>query len=553
VLTTSADRPPALTDYLAVLRRRKWIIIIVPIVAGLVALQYSSSQPSVYQAQAQVLVQRSSGVPGVPEPPAYDPARFLTTQAKIARSSEVADRVAAAERVPQVSAGEVLAATSVSPDVEADLLNVSASSESPTNAVVLANAYAQVFTRYKIELETGRINEDLRVQEAAAERLRKSGGTASTAYQSLVEEQAFLRRARRTIESNTRVLQQATGAAKVQPRPRRAFILAELLGAVFAFALILLAEALDRRVRTEEEIAEGLQLPLLGRVSPPPHRLAKKNELVMLAEPMGADSEAFRKLRGTIEFVTFQHEAAYRTIMFTSAAPREGKSTTVANLAVAVARSGRRVALLDLDLRRPSLHTFFRIPAEPGLTDVAVGRETLAHAMRHFALPTTGGLESAGETNGRPASPPDGAGAASDLEGVLHLLPSGTIPPAAGEFVAGERVSALLNDLREEFDVVLVDAPPLTVVGDAMALSAAVDAIVVVAPFGIERPLLQAVAQELQNCRAAALGFVLTDSPHTDAYAYGYHSYDHEHKRRARPPKARGRQASAAESAARET
>jgi Mrp family chromosome partitioning ATPase len=548
VTDTSGHRPTTLADYLAILRRRKWIVITVPVVAALVALQYSSSQSSLYQARAQVLVNRSAGIVtavtgGQVDPAVYDPTRYLTTQARIARSPTLAARVAAADGVPPVSAGEVLGSSDVSPDAEADLLNISVSRENPDEAVALANAYAHELTRYKTEVDTAQINEALTTLSAREARLRRSGLTDSTAYEKLLEDQTRLQTLGRLLANSTSVLEPATGAAKIQPRPRRAFILAELLGALFALGLVFLAEALDRRVRTEDEITEGLQLPLLGRVSEPPPSLRKSNELVMLAEPMGVHAEAFRKLRGTLEFVNFQHEAGYRTIMFTSAAPREGKSTTIANLAIAVARSGRRVALVDLDLRRPSLHTFLGGSAEPGLTDVAVGREPLARAMRHLSLPTTGGLETKVEGNGRPDVPYHGPDGQPDLEGVLHFLPCGTVPPAAGEFVASERVAALLNDLREAFDVVLVDAPPLTVVGDAMTLSAAVDAIVVVTPFGIERPLLQAVTRELQNCRAAALGFVLTGAPHTGAYAYGYHSYDRDHRRRGRSAGARGRQA----------
>src|SRR5829696_364698 len=538
VTETSGHRPATLADYLAILWRRKWIIIIVPVLAALLAYQYSSRQPSVYQAQAQVLVQRSEF-----EDSASDPTRYLTTQAQIARSRDLAARVAEAEGVPPMTADEVLAQSSVSPDADADLLNISVSSGNPRDAVIVANAYANEFASYKSERDTGRIDRRLRALKAQAAELRQSAGPASTAYQAVRQEIVEFEVARTSIEGKTRVLQPATSAAKIQPRPRRAFILAELLGAVFALGLVFLAEALDRRVRTEDEIAKGLQLPLLGRVSEPPASLQKSKELVMLAEPMGVHAEAFRKLRGTLEFVSFQHQAAYRTIMFTSAAPREGKSTTIANLAIAIARSGRRVALIDLDLRRPSLHTFLGGSPEPGLTDVAVGRELLARAMRHLSLQTGGGLEIKVERNGRPEVSSDGSDGHPDLDGVLHFLPCGTIPPAAGEFVASERVAALLNHLREAFDVVLVDAPPLTVVGDAMTLSAVVDAIVVVTPFGIERPLLQAVARELQNCRAAALGFVLTGAPDTGAYAYGYHSYDRDLRRRAHSAEARGRQA----------
>jgi polysaccharide biosynthesis transport protein len=529
---TSAHPPTTLTDYLAVLRRRKWIIIVVPVLAALAAFQYSSSQPSVYQAHATVQVDRSSvvaAITGVPDPAASDPTRYLTNQAKIARSSKVATRVAAAEDVPRITAGALLGASDVTPDAEADLLNFSVSNGNPGDAVVLANAYAQEFTRYKTQDDATEINDALRAREANAARLRRTGETGSLAYETLLQELSKLAAVRRLVANSTSVLEPATGAVKVEPRPRRALMLGGLFGAVLALGLAFLAEALDRRIRTEGEIQELLGLPLLGRISRPPPSLRKENGLVMLAEPMGVHAEEFRKLWGTIDFVNIQRGAASRAIMFTSAAQREGKSTTVANLAIALARSGRRVALVDLDLRRPFLHTFFGAPTEPGFTDVVVGRETLDRAVRHLSLPTAGGLESLGERNGQPSAP---SGVSNDrVETMLQFLPCGTIPPAAGEFLAGERVSAVLHVLRHQFDVVLVDAPPITVVGDAMTLSPAVDAIVVVTSFGIERPLVDDLARELKNCRATTLGLVLTGVALSDPYAHGYRYRDHARPR----------------------
>jgi polysaccharide biosynthesis transport protein len=515
VTETSAHRPTTLLDYLAILRRRKLIIIAVPVVAALAAFQYSSSQPSVYQAYAQVLVQRSDEA-------ASDPTRYLTTQARVARSSKLAARIAAAKGVPRMTAGEILANSKVTADAEADLLNISVSSGNPRDAEVLANAYAREFTEFKIEQDTARIDKDLRAVKAQAAGLRMRGGAASIAYQTLMQRQSDLELERLAAEGNTSVLQPATGATKVQPRPRRALILGGLLGAVLALGLAFLAEALDRRVRTEDEIQELLGLPLLGRVSRPPSSARETNGLVMLTEPMGVRAEEFRKLWGAIEFVNIQRGAASRTIMFTSAAQREGKSTTVANLAIALARSGRRVALVDLDLRRPSLHTFFGIDAEPGFTDVVVGRETLDRAVRHLSLPTAGGLESLGERNGQPSAPSSVPSSPPADEAILHFLPCGTIPPTAGEFLASERVSALLSELREQFDVLLVDAPPITVVGDAMTVSGAIEAIIAVTSLRIERPLLDELARELQNCRAATLGFVLAGAPLTERY-HAYH------------------------------
>ena len=120
----------------------------------------------------------------------------------------------------------------------------------------------------------------------------------------------------------------------------------------------------------------------------------------------------------------------------------------------------------------------------------------------------------------------------SDAKAVLHFVPSGTIPPAADELLESERVSTLLTELSEKFDVVLVDAPPLLAVGDVLTLSTKVDAMVVIARLGIHRPQLHELARQLQNCRAPILGYVLTGVSHGDSYSYGYgydpHVYDVE-------------------------
>jgi Mrp family chromosome partitioning ATPase/capsular polysaccharide biosynthesis protein len=484
VTETPARRPTTLTDYLAILRRRKLMLVVVPVVTALGALQYSSSRPSVYQAQTRVMV-----IP-VSDRAAADPARYLRNVAQMARAPALARRVAAAAGVPGLTAGEVLAASTVTPDPDADMLNIWVSHANPRAAVLVANTYAGQLPRYKDALEA-----------------QTSGNKMS----------------------NLTVLEPAADATKTQPRPRHDFILGGLLGAVFAVGLVVLAEALDRRVRNDAEVEELLRLPLLGRVSRPPHPLRTENRLVMLAEPTGVYAEMFRKLRGAIEFANLQRGAASTTIMFTSAVQREGKSTTVANLAIALAQSEQRVVLVDLDLRQPFLHTFFGVRDEPGFVDAVVGRETLDRAIRHLSLPASGGLDSVTERNGQRTDSFSAPTRASETDAALHFLPSGTIPPAPGAFLATERASALLAELHRQFDVVLVDAPPLTLVGDAMTLSAVVDAIVVVASVRTNRPVLEELAHELQNCRAPTLGVVLTGVPlsegYRDDYWYGLYHY----------------------------
>lgn len=525
----STDRPATLAEYLAILRRRKWIIIGLPVMAALVAYAASTTQSSLYQAKSEVLFNPASIPAELAQltPTSLTDPKYLPTQASIARTRALAEKVVEAASVPGVTAGQFLGQSSATARADVNILDLSVSYANAHDAAVLATAYAEEVTRYRTELDTKAIRHQINIYDARIRSLRALGQTSSPPYDDLVQKKFTLETLGPTLQTSS-VLQRADAASKVRPRPRRNAIIGGLLGALLGLGLAFLAEALDKRVRSDKEIEETLGLPLLGRLPTPARSLRKTNQLVMLATPTGVHSETFRKLRTSLEFVNLDGGA--RTIMVTSAVQREGKSTTVANLAIALARAGRRVALVDLDLRRPFLHSFFRMRCENGFTDVVVNRLALHDAIRPIALPA--GSDPAMSRNGRPLSSSEGSGfnGRSNAEAVLHLLPSGTIPPAADEFLERERVSALLDDLSKQFDVVLVDAPPLLAVGDVLALSASVDAILVITRLGINRPQLHELARQLRNCRAAILGLVITGASHSDSYSYGYgydpHVYD---------------------------
>ena len=525
-------RPATLADYLAILRRRKWIVISLPIVAALVAFFTSTAQSASYKASASVYVNLSNLAAAVaninPNPSGGDPTRLLTNQAALARSDELARRVVQAAHVPGVSPGAFLGESSATPRSDADFLNLSVTSPNPQAAVRLANAYAQEFTRYKTEVDTDSVNKAIASNEATLKSLRAQGQVGTPAYDTAVGDLAQLRTFGKLLANNASVQQIAGAASKVRPRPRRSAILAGLLGLVVGLGLAFLVEALDRRVRSEQEIEKALEIPLLGRIPKPERRLRGTNKLVMLEEPQGVHAQTFRKLRTSLEFVNFDREA--RRIMVTSAMQGEGKSTTLANLAVALARAGRRVALVDLDIRTPTLHTFFGIGEVQGFTDVVVDRITLEKAIRPFVI----------RAGGHPGQPQNGNLAADasngnpDVECVLHLLPSGTIPPAADEFLERDRVATVLEDLSQRFEIVLVDAPPMLAVGDVLTLSTTVDAMVIVARLGIDRRQLQELTRQLQATRATILGFILTGASHGDSHIYGYGYDPHVYEPQAR-------------------
>jgi succinoglycan biosynthesis transport protein ExoP len=521
-----SDRPTTLAEYQAILRRRKWIIIALPVIAAVVAYALSTMQSPQYKATAQVRVNTTSivlALGGLPSSPFGDPTRFLTLQANVARDRQLAERVAEKSGIPGMTRDTFLSESSAASQTDADILALSATYPSAAGATRLANTYASELKDYNTERQTAGINAAIASIEKTLRPLRIAGNTTSPDFLYLSQLEGQLKALGSSLASNTSV-QLAEGASKVRPRPKRNAILGGLLGLVLGVGLAFLAEALDKRVRTEKEIEEALGIPLLGRIPRPARALRNANRLVMLAEPTSVHAQTFRRLRTSLEFVNFEQGA--RRIMVTSALPREGKSTTVANLAVALARAGRRIAIADLDLRRPFLHSFFDTGSDHGFTDVVVNRVKLERAVRSVALPGSSRLGAAQSMNG---SYPPAAGSAgngrADVESVLHVLPAGSIPPAADEFLESERVSTVLDDLSEQFDVVLLDAPPLLAVGDVMTLSTKVDAIVVVTRLGIHRRQLEELARQLHTCRAPILGFVLTGASHGDSYSYGY-GYD---------------------------
>jgi tyrosine-protein kinase len=515
------NRPTTVADYLAILRRRKWIVIVPPLAAAVAAYVMSMGQDPLYRATATVFFNRASVVTSITgvDPSGGDANRFLATQASIARSPVLAQRIATASGITGMTPGRVLGESAVTPSTDSDIVEVAIQDRDQNVAARLANTYATQFAQFSKEQATQYIDDALTSLEVRIKSLAAHGQSGSALYASLIQQQGQLATIGKLLAGNASLLQPAEGAAKIRPRPKRNAILGFLFGGVVGLALAFLAEALDRRIRNEHEIDEALGIPLLARIPQPPRALQKTNDLVMLREAGGAQAETFRKLRTSIEFVN--PDGAARKIMVTSAMEQEGKSTTIANLAVALARGNRRVVVVDLDLRRPYLSRLFHVGARPGITDVALNRTPLADALRAIGLAT--GLQEpsrngkGGASNGRAAT-----------DGVLHLLPAGTLPPSAGETLQDERLLAVLDELAGKFDIVLIDAPPLLAFGDTMTLSSHVDAIFAITRLGrVQRPILHEFARQLAACQARLLGYVLTGVEQSESYRYMYEAYQY--------------------------
>lgn len=502
-----------LSDYLRVLRRRAWIVVLAAVLVPVVAVVLSLQQSKLFEGSAEVLLNQqnlAASLTGLSDANVYqDPARFVQTQVDLARGPVLADRVTGATG----TSFDLLENSDVFGRDNSNILVFEVRAPRADVAEHLASAYARQFARYRTELDTGSLVRARAQLGERLDRLRASGDETSTAYGELLQQDQQLETLQALQASNAFVVRPATEAPQVRPRPVRAAAVGLGLGLAFGIALAFLMEALDTRVRTVDEVGTRLRLPLLARI-PAPHRQLRDGGLVMLREARSPQGEAFRMLRTNLDLSTVGRAA--RTLLFTSAGGQEGKSTTAANVAIAVARAGHRVVLVDLDLRRPALARLFELQGGPGLTDVALERVNLDAALQHVVLSEA------------PVAPHlEGANGLLGGHGLLEVLVPGPLPPDPGEFVGTPVLADILGQLRARADYVILDAPPLLGVGDALLLSSKVDAIVVVVRLALaRRSRLDELRRVLERMPTRKLGFVLTGVKHDDD-DYSYYGGDY--------------------------
>lgn len=214
--------------------------------------------------------------------------------------------------------------------------------------------------------------------------------------------------------------------------------------------------------------------------------------LVTVTNPRSAIAEAYRSLRTNLEFSGLDHPL--RTMILTSAAPEEGKSVTLANLAVTMAQAGKRVIVADCDLRRPTQHRLFGLRQSPGLTTMILEDGALSHPP----------LQSTHVPN-------------------LQVLTSGSLPPNPAELLSSRRMSDIITALAEQADVVLFDVPPVIAVTDAAVLAAKVDGVLLVIQAGrTKREHVEKAKALLDKVNARIVGSVLTNVRADSSLQYYY-------------------------------
>lgn len=346
--------------------------------------------------------------------------------------------------------------------------------------------------------------------------LRREHETNRELYDGLLQRMKEIGVAAGVQESNIAVIDVAQVPAGVfRPVLTKNLAIASVLGLMFGVGLALLLEFLDRSVRHAEDVERLVELPVIGLVplqqeaewtatAQRQERHVAEGRLshCSVLQPESPVSEAFRSLRTSLTFST--PEGMPRTLLVTSTAQGEGKSTTSANLATVLAQNGSRVLLIDADLRRPSLHRNFRKPRSPGLTN-AIAQFEHGSGLDRSLIQTT------------------------DVEG-LSVMPAGQSTPQPTELLSSARLSRVLADCRDLFDHVVIDAPPILGLADAVVLSRTVDGVLVVVAAGrTGKENFRVAVRRLQQVQAPLLGAVLNlvdlkspDYAYCSSNYYGY-------------------------------
>ncbi len=527
-----------LREYLDVVARHKLAVVLCVVLTTAAALAYSINQSPLYEASASVLVSAGgagsvlSDLPGIA--PSTDPARFAATQVGLARLPIVARRTVEATGL-QEDAGAFLARSSVAPQSDADILQFTVSHGESEVAASLATAYARQFTRYRNELDVQAIRSTRASVVRTLSELARGGQQKSALYGQLSEDLRRLDAAEALQGSAAVLVQPAIGAAQVRPQTKRNVALGLILGLIYGLGLAFLIERLDTRMRTADQVETSLGLLALGELPEPPG--SKDGRSSMLSFPHGPYAESVRKLRANVEFVT--RDSLPRTLMVTSAVQGEGKTTVAVDLAVALARSGRNVALVDLDARVPRLGGAIGLDQRlrRGLADVVSDGDQLSRVLVGVSLSTTperpasvSGDRVAAERWNPVGSRSDrrvpaGAATASfgmDEDGQLDVLTFGSRMPAdPGDFVGSNAVRRVVQQLAAEHDVVIIDTPPLLPVSDSRSISEYVDAALIVCGLRTSgRRNMRTLRKLLGVLPTTVLGVVVTGAPPIPGYGY---------------------------------
>lgn len=517
-----------LRQYWQLLRRWLWLVALTTLLAAVSAYVVSARQTPIYQASARMLVTPgSSSAPTVTYTDILMSERLSRTYAQILTARPVLqatlDQVGLVGMTPDALAKSI----SVTPVRDTQLIDLKVEHPVPALAAELANALPEVFIQYNSDQQAARFQEskqalqtqlanldsDLQDTErklallgdadsAEAEAQRVSLGNRLAQYRSSYGNVLAQLESIRLAEANARdtisVIEPADlPRAPIRPRTLMNTLLAAIVGAMLGLGAVFLIEYLDDTVKTPDDVARISGLSTVGVIAKQRNGEGA-DALVTVEQPRSPIAEAYRAIRTGIQFSSI--DKPVRTLVVTSSGPSEGKSTTAANLAVVMAQAGKRVVLIDADLRKPTQHKRWGVANTVGLTGALLFDES------HMNLEQL--LQKTGVEN-------------------LWLVTCGQIPHNPSELLGSQKLVRFAERLLEEFDLLIFDTPPTLAVTDPVVLARVMDGVLLVADADTTRePALAQTLVELERVQAHVLGVVLNKFKARGDSGYYYYYYD---------------------------
>jgi succinoglycan biosynthesis transport protein ExoP len=467
--------PMDVRGFLSVLRRRKLILFVCVIVLPAAAVALSLTQPKKYTASASLLFRNTELDERVfgsqVFTPSEDPAREAATNAELISLRAVARRTARTLG-GGVTTGEVSSRVKTAPVGDSDVITVKATDRSRRFAARLANTFAREYIAFRQEADRAKLREAQALVDRQISAL-PTGGQNTEEARSLRERRDQLQVLTALQTGNAELVEPAAiPSSPSSPRPVRNGIIALIVGLLAGIGLALVRDRMDRRLRGTRDAEDVLGIPLLGTV-PRSRQLARRATVDGVARGVSAEKWAFQMLRANLRYFAID-DRPLGSIAVTSALAQEGKSTVAWHLAMAAAAPGTDVLLIEADMRHPGLKTFLPATlesaeagngrrAQPGLSEFLAGTADIDDIIQVIE-PTPG-------DRGFPAAPVD-------------VIVGGGAPPNPAQLSETERMKWLLREAERQYDLVLVDTPPLLVVPDPVPIVQAVAGVVVVVRIG---------------------------------------------------------------------
>jgi len=476
------------------------------LVAGGTAYYRSVQETPVYSASATMIVNPGINMDLSDYNAIFQTQALAQTYAELVATRPVLDRVANTLGVPFIESG-----VSASSTGESQFLNVRATDTDPDQAVLVANAVVIEFQGYMEERAANRaeaVKGGLTAQitslierideiDAQVTELRASDDADDPPVQQqitdLTQERMNVSQSLTSLNTNAvtidaqimagsaqiELVNPARGAGQISPNPQSSLMLGLFVGLMLGVGVVALIEFLDNTVKPERNLHSVTGAPLLASVASINKLQPGGAQVYTMVQPQSSASEALRLLRTNLEFASASDEIHALTV--TSPGPEEGKSTIVANIGVVLAQSGKSAVIIDADLRKPTQHKIFGVPNERGLTTLLTHPEV--------------GWQSAASKLALPG---------------LLLIPSGPIPPNPSDLVSSTRFAQLIERIKSEVDLVIIDSPPILAASDSLAIATHTDGVILVCRSNKTRTdALRHAAHSVQQGGIRLVGVVL--------------------------------------------